>query len=287
MQNVVITGSSSGFGYLAAGAFAERGYRVWATMRNTATKNAGRAQELEAMSDAVRVVDMDVTDAGSVDRATDTIIGEDGNVDVLINNAGIMYVGHTEAYSVEQAHRQMDVNYYGMIRVTQAVLPHMRRAAAGLIINNSSVAGRVSWPYMGTYSATKFAVEAYSQALRFEMAPFGVDVALVEPGPFPTSLIASVSPEARTEVLEEYGEIAAVPSQMLAYFGDWLQSGEAPDNQLVVDAYLALADAASGERPTRTVVGPDFGVNEMNQATQPIQDAVLGALNLESVLVRP
>lgn len=287
MQNVVITGSSSGFGYLAAGAFAERGYRVWATMRNAATKNAGRAQELEAMSDAVRVVDMDVTDAGSVDRATDTIIGEDGNVDVLINNAGIMYVGHTEAYSVEQAHRQMDVNYYGMIRVTQAVLPHMRRAAAGLIINNSSVAGRVSWPYMGTYSATKFAVEAYSQALRFEMAPFGVDVALVEPGPFPTSLIASVSPEARTEVLEEYGEIAAVPSQMLAYFGDWLQSDEAPDNQLVVDAYLALADAASGERPTRTVVGPDFGVNEMNQATQPIQDAVLGALNLESVLVRP
>jgi len=287
MQNVVITGSSSGFGYLAAGAFAERGYRVWATMRNTATKNAGRAQELEAMSDAVRVVDMDVTDAGSVDRATDTIIGEDGNVDVLINNAGIMYVGHTEAYSVEQAHRQMDVNYYGMIRVTQAVLPHMRRAAAGLIINNSSVAGRVSWPYMGTYSATKFAVEAYSQALRFEMAPFGVDVALVEPGPFPTSLIASVSPEARTEVLEEYGEMAAVPSQMLAYFGDWLQSDEAPDNQLVVDAYLALADAASGERPTRTVVGPDFGVNEMNQATQPIQDAVLGALNLESVLVRP
>jgi len=287
MQNVVITGSSSGFGYLAAGAFAERGYRVWATMRNTATKNAGRAQELEAMSDAVRVVDMDVTDAGSVDRATDTIIGEDGNVDVLINNAGIMYVGHTEAYSVEQAHRQMDVNYYGMIRVTQAVLPHMRQAAAGLIINNSSVAGRVSWPYMGTYSATKFAVEAYSQALRFEMAPFGVDVALVEPGPFPTSLIASVSPEARTEVLKEYGEIAAVPSQMLAYFGDWLQSDEAPDNQLVVDAYLALADAASGERPTRTVVGPDFGVNEMNQATQPIQDAVLGALNLESVLVRP
>ncbi|MEO2058360.1 MAG: SDR family NAD(P)-dependent oxidoreductase, partial [Thermoleophilia bacterium] len=219
--------------------------------------------------------------------ATDTIIGEDGNVDVLINNAGIMYVGHTEAYSVEQAHRQMDVNYYGMIRVTQAVLPHMRRAGAGLIINNSSVAGRVSWPYLGTYSATKFAVEAYSQALRLEMAPFGVDVALVEPGPFPTSLIASVSPEARTEVLEEYGEIAAVPSQMLAYFGDWLQSDEAPDNQLVVDAYLALADAASGERPTRTVVGPDFGVNEMNQATQPIQDAVLGALNLEAVLVRP
>ena len=74
---------------------------------------------------------------------------------------------------------------------------------------------------------------------------------------------------------------------MLAHFDDWLQSDDAPDNQLVVDAYLALADAGPGARPTRTVVGPDFGVNEMNQATQPIQDAVLGALNLDAVLVRP
>jgi NAD(P)-dependent dehydrogenase (short-subunit alcohol dehydrogenase family) len=286
MKNVVITGSSSGFGYLAAGAFAERGYRVWATMRNAATKNAERARELEAASDAIRVVDMDVTDAGSVDIAIREVVSKDGKVDVLINNAGVMYIGHTEAHSVEQAHRQMDVNYYGMIRVSQAVLPHMRRAGDGLIINNSSVVGRMAWPYSGTYSATKHAVEAYSQALRFEVAPFGVDVAIVEPGPFPTSLIASVSPEARTEVIEEYGDMAAVPQNMLAYFGDWLQSDEAPDNQLVVDAYLALADAEPGTRPTRTVVGPDFGVNEMNQATQPIQDAVLGALNLDAVLAR-
>jgi short-subunit dehydrogenase len=287
MKNVVITGSSSGFGYLAAGAFAERGYRVWATMRNATTRNAERARELEAMSDAIRVIEMDVTDAGSVALAIQEIVAEDHRIDVLINNAGVMYIGHTEAHSVEQAHRQMDVNYYGMIRATQAVLPHMRRAGAGLIINNSSVVGRMAWPYSGTYSATKHAVEAYSQALRFEVAPFGVDVAIVEPGPFPTSLIQSVSPEARTEVIEEYGDIAAVPGNMLAYFGDWLQSDDAPDNQLVVDAYLALADAEPGARPTRTVVGPDFGVKEMNQATQPIQDAVLGALNLDTVLVRP
>lgn len=287
MKNVVITGSSSGFGFLAAEAFAAHGYRVWATLRDSATRNADKAGHLEALSDEIRVLDMDVTDSGSVDGAIHAVVAEDGGVDVLVNNAGVMYVGHTEAYSVEQAHRQMDVNYYGMIRVTQAVLPHMRRAGAGLIINNSSVAGRVAWPYMGTYSATKFAVEAYSQALRFEMAPFGVDVALVEPGPFPTSLINSISPEARTEVIEQYGELGAVPSQMLAYFGDFLQSDEAPDNQLVVDAYLALADAAPGTRPTRTVVGMDFGVTELNRLTQPIEDAVLAELNLAAVLTRP
>lgn len=286
MSNVIITGSSSGFGYLAAAAFAERGWQVWATLRDSETRNAGVADELRSLPGTVEVLDMDVTDAASVDRAIHTVIADDGNVDVLINNAGVMYVGHTEAYSVEQAHRQMDVNYYGMIRATQAVLPHMRRAGSGLIINTSSVAGRVAWPYMGTYAATKFAVEAYSQALRYEMAPFGVDVAVVEPGPFPTNLIASGSPGDRTEVLESYGDLAGVPTAMLEQFKEVLASGDAPDNRLVVDAYLALADAQPGERPMRTVVGMDFGVTELNRVSQPFQDGVLAQLNLDGVLVR-
>jgi len=287
MSNVVITGSSSGFGYLAAGAFAEQGWKVWATLRDSDTRNAPAADELRALPGDVRVLDMDVTDASSVDGAIHAVIAEDGAVDVLINNAGVMYIGHTEAYSVEQAHRQMDVNYYGTIRATQAVLPHMRQAGRGLIINNSSVVGRIAWPYTGTYSATKFAVEAYSQALRFEMAPFGVDVALVEPGPFPTSLIESIRPEARAEVLESYGELAGIPAAMLQQFGQMLQSDDAPDNQLVVDAYLALANAQPGERPMRTVVGMDFGVAELNRLSQPIQDAAVVELGLASVLARP
>ena len=214
----------------------------------------------------------------------DHIIAEDAKVDVLINNAGIMYIGHTEAFSVAQAEEQMNVNYYGVIRTTQAVLPYMRKAGSGLIINTSSTAGRVSYPYLGTYGATKFALEGYSQSLRYEMAPHGVDIVIVEPGPFPTNLVHSIRPEARPEVLEEYGARSDVPSNMLKFFVEFFKSNAAPDNQLVVKEYLALADAKPGQRPTRTQVGIGHGVGEINQLTQPIQDNLLRELNLDSVL---
>jgi len=286
-DNVIITGSSNGFGYLSALAFAEQGYRVWATMRNAAGSNRERKELLEASPGDIHVLDMDVADDASVDAAITQVIDTDGKVDVLINNAGIMYIGHTEAYSVEQANEQMNVNYYGVIRTTQAVLPVMRRAGSGLIVNISSTAGRVAYPYFGTYSATKFAVEAYSQSLRYEMAPHGVDIAVVEPGPFPTNLLNSIRPEAHRHVLDDYGPLEEVPAGMLAYFADFFTTDAAPDNQLVVDAYLTLAAAESGQRPMRTHVGIDHGVNELNRQAQPIQDNILNELGLTTVLARP
>jgi short-subunit dehydrogenase len=123
-----------------------------------------------------------------------------------------MYIGMTEAYSVAQAAEQMDTNYFGAIRAMQAVLPSMRAAGRGLIINTSSLAGRVSVPFFGTYCATKHALEAYSQSLRYEVSPFGIDVALVEPGPFPSNLLAAGKPPARADVLASYGDLGQVPS---------------------------------------------------------------------------
>ncbi len=284
--NIVITGTSSGFGQLAATAFAKRGYRVWAAMRNSDGSNAENKRLLEEAEGDIRVIDMDVTDDASVSAAIDQVIESDGKVDALINNAGIMYVGHTEAYSVDQAAEQMDVNYYGVIRTTQAVLPHMRRAGKGLIINTSSNAGRIAYPYFGTYGATKFAVEGYSQSLHYEMAPHGVEIVVVEPGPFPTNLINSIQPEARAEILAEYGPLADVPGGMLTYFGEFFQTDAAPDNALVVDAYLALVDAEPGQRPIRTQVGIPHGTPELNEVSQPIQDRILAELGLADVLVR-
>jgi NAD(P)-dependent dehydrogenase (short-subunit alcohol dehydrogenase family) len=256
-------------------------------MRNADGPNREPKELLEAAAGDIRVLDMDVADDASVEAAIAGVIDSDGKVDVLINNAGIMYIGHTEAYSVEQAHEQMNVNYYGVIRTTQAVLPAMRRAGGGLIINTSSTAGRVAYPYFGTYGATKFAVEAYSQSLRHEMAPHGIDIAIVEPGPFPTNLINSVQPEARRHVLDDYGPLADVPAGMLAYFTDFFTTDAAPDNQLVVDAYLALVAAEPGDRPTRTHVGIEHGVTEINRLTQPIQDNIVDELGLTAVLARP
>jgi NAD(P)-dependent dehydrogenase (short-subunit alcohol dehydrogenase family) len=195
-----------------------------------------------------------------------------------------MYIGMTEAYSVAQASKQMDTNYFGAIRAMQAVLPSMREAGRGLIVNTSSIAGRVSVPFFGTYCATKHALEAYSQSLRYELAPFGVDVALVEPGPFPSNLLAAGKPPARADVLSSYGKLGEVPTTMIAGFADMLASEAAPDPQLVVDAYLALADAAPGQRPTRTVVGITWGVDEINAYAQPRQDALLKEMQLDGVL---
>lgn len=284
MKNVIITGSSNGFGLKAAKVFADKGYQVFATMRNPNGKNAAAKAELENHSSNIKVVDMDVTSDASVKEAMESILAIAENIDILINNAGIMYLGITEAFSVEQAHFQMETNYYGAIRVMQAVLPSMRKAGSGLIINTSSLVGRISPPFFGTYTATKHALEGYSQALRYELLPFGVDIVMVEPGPFGTGLLASGQVPARGEVLETYGELAGVPSEMGESFAQMLQSEDAPDPQWVVDAYLRLADMPFGKRPTRTVVGITWGVDEINDLTQPIQDRILKEMQLENVL---
>jgi NAD(P)-dependent dehydrogenase (short-subunit alcohol dehydrogenase family) len=284
MKNIIITGSSNGFGLKAAKDFADQGYQVFATMRNPDGKNAAAKAALAAHSDLIHVVDMDVTKDASVKDAMASILTQAGNIDILINNAGIMYVGITEAYSVEQAHFQMETNYYGAIRVMQAVLPSMRKAGVGLIINTSSLAGRVSPPYLGTYAATKHALEGYSQALRYEVSPFGVDIVIVEPGPFGTGLLASGQLPARSDVLESYGALAGIPIAMAESFAQMLQSDGAPNPQWVVDAYLKLAEMPFGSRPTRTVVGITWGVDEINALTQPIQDRLLKEMQLDTVL---
>jgi len=200
MKNIIITGSSSGFGLKAAKDFADKGNKIFATMRNPEGKNANAKAELESHSPQIKVVDMDVTKDASVKEAMDHIHTQAEQIDILINNAGIMYLGITEAFSVEQAKFQMETNYFGAVRVMQAVLPSMRKAGSGLIINTSSLVGRMSPPFFGTYTATKHALEVYSQALRYEVSPFGVDIVLVEPGPFGTGLLESGQAPAHHEV---------------------------------------------------------------------------------------
>lgn len=283
-KNVVITGSSSGFGLKAAKDFADKGYQVFATLRNPEGKNAAVKAELQAHSDFIHVVDMDVNSDESVKTAIEGILTKAGNIDILINNAGVMYIGITEAFSIEQAKEQMEINYFGAMRTMQSVLPAMRSAKSGLIINTSSLVGQISPPFFATYSATKHALEGYTQGLRYEVSPFGIDVCIVEPGPFRSGLLGGGKAPSRSDVLASYGELANVPSSMIEYFGKFLESEAAPNPQLVVNAYLALADMPAGQRPTRTVVGITWGVDEMNAAKQPIQDRVLKEMQLENVL---
>jgi len=282
-KRVVITGASSGFGEGAVKAFADQGYRVWGTMRDIEGRNAAKRDALVAHSPQISIVEMDVADDTSVTAGFAQILA-DGPVDILINNAGIMFIGITEAYSVGQAREQMETNYFGAIRCMQAVLPTMRTAGKGLIINTSSLVGQISPPFFSTYSATKHALEGYTQGLRYELSPFGIDVAIVEPGPFGTGLLASGQAPAHGDVLDGYGELAGVPVAMGAHFAAFLQSDEAPKPQLVVDAYLALAGMPAGKRPTRTVVGITWGVDAINTRTQSLQDNILREMQLDGVL---
>lgn len=188
----VVTGSSSGIGYEAALELARSGFQVYATMRNP--RKAGPIQDIAYKEKlALKVAELDVDSDGSVQRAAGSILGETGGrVDVLVNNAGYGLAGAVEDLSMDELKAQFETNFFGLVRVTQAVLPAMRKQKSGIIINVSSIAGRVAFPLSPAYSATKFAVEGLSEAMSHELAPFGIRVALVEQGMIRTNFASAI-----------------------------------------------------------------------------------------------
>lgn len=174
-QNVIlITGASSGIGYEAAIILASQGHKVYAAARRTE-----RMEQLR--ENGIVPVRLDITDDASIAACVRTVIDAEGRIDVLVNNAGYGYLGAIENVSMEEARRQLEVNLFGLARLTQLVLPYMRRNRFGRIINTSSIAGKCVILYGGWYNVSKFAVEAFSDALRMETKPFGIDVSIIEP----------------------------------------------------------------------------------------------------------
>ena len=286
-KTVVITGCSSGFGKQLSLDLARRGDRVFATMRGTQGKNADSAAELAEA--AVRegidltVLELDVTSTTSVDAAAAIILAEAGAPDALVNNAGVMLTGFTEAFTPEEMTAQLDVNVVGIHRMNRAFLPSMRQRGQGLIINLSSVAGRLSAPFFGVYHASKWGVEGYSMGLRAELACCGVDVVVVEPGPFTTALFeVSPQPTDTDNRVADYPEIARAAYKDLgdAFDGMFNDPDVPTDPAMVVKEMVALIDAPAGSRPFRTVVGVDVGVRERNAAVEPFDAAVLEAFGM-------
>ncbi|MCS7460958.1 SDR family oxidoreductase [Paenibacillus doosanensis] len=184
-----ITGASSGFGLLMALELAKAGYRVIATMRDTANNGLllRRAEEA-GVAERIDCLPLDVTDHPACEETIAHIRSAYGRIDVLVNNAGMAIGGSIEEIPMEEWKRQMDVNVFGLIAMTRAALPVMREQRRGTIINIGSVSGRVGFPGYGPYAASKFAVEGFSESLRLEMLPFGVHVVLVEPGAYRTDI---------------------------------------------------------------------------------------------------
>lgn len=286
-RTTVITGCSSGFGYDLALKLARRGDRVYATMRDPEGRNAEQARALRDLADAesldLRVLDLDVTDNDSIAAAAKTVVAESGAPDVVVNNAGQMFLGITEAFSPEEFSHQLDINVVGVHRVNRAFLPSMRARGTGLIMNLSSTAGRVSVPFVGIYHASKWAVEGYSQALRGELASSGVDVVIIEPGPFTTSLFpSSPQPEDSDGRSGTYPTVVHEANAALgeAFEGLFADPDAPTDPSVVVDAMVELIEMAPGTRPLRTCLGVDFGVRDRNTALEPFDTGLLDAMGM-------
>lgn len=177
---ILITGSSSGIGKATALEAAARGHRVFASARNPES-----LRDLERAG-GIRPLALDVTDTASIRDAVTAVLTEAGRVDALVNNAGYGQYGAAEDVTAEEWRRQFDVNLFGAVEAARAVLPAMREKRSGTIVNVSSVAGRIGIPFAAPYCASKHALEAFSDALRVEVAPFGIRVAVIEAGPIQT-----------------------------------------------------------------------------------------------------
>jgi NAD(P)-dependent dehydrogenase (short-subunit alcohol dehydrogenase family) len=251
MSVVVITGCSSGFGMLSALEFARRGDSVYATMRNT--KKADRLRTgAKAAGVSVEVLELDVNDCMSIDAAIKEVIRRSGRIDVLVNNAGIGTHGPIEDFDDEEILAVFETNVFGVIRVTRAVVPQMRSQGSGTIVNIGSIAGKVTAPFGGIYSASKHAVEALSDALYYELHPFGIRVMLIEPGGFETEIETNSRPARRftegSAYLEFERRFAAASEKLPG-------AGQRADAQTVADV---IVDAAKSDKPKRrTLVGQD------------------------------
>lgn len=276
MKRILITGCSSGFGLMAANHLANQGHYVYASMRNTTGKNESKVTEIldyaKSQNLNIEVLDIDVTSDESVNKA----ISQIGQVDVLINNAGRGYGGPIESFSSKQFMDQLDLNIVGTFRVAKAVLPKMRAQNSGLIIQISSIAGRCCSPGFGIYHASKWGLEGFSESLRYELAPLGIDVVMVQPGPFATDFFNTVIPSENEEIAQAYqhvGEFSeSFGGQVMSAFED---SNAPTDPMLVVNSFEDLINMENGERPIRTMVGMDFGLLAVNEVTEPIRKNLL------------
>lgn len=194
-QVALVTGGSSGIGECAVRELLDAGFTVYAVAR--------RVERMQSLADAgAHVFAMDVTDDASMVAGVERIIAEQGRIDVLVNNAGYGSYGAVEDVPIDEARRQFEVNVFGLARLTQLVTPHMREQRSGRIINISSIGGKFYEPFGAWYHATKFAVEGFSDSLRLELKPFGIDVVIIEPGP----IITEWNEIARDSLLERSGD---------------------------------------------------------------------------------
>jgi len=272
-KSILITGCSSGFGYLGALHYARLGAKVFATMRNLPRPEGDeltKIAEYEGLD--LHVIEIDVLDAAQVSAGVakaETMAG--GSIDVLINNAGISFGGPIEIQDMEATQLNFDTNVFGPQRLHRAVLPAMRAAKSGLVINITSQLGRVIAPAYGQYSPTKFALEAMSEQLAYELVPHGIDVTIIEPGGYPTKIWANANKNSLALLERSDGTHTSGYPELVARLGQ-RTGGGSTDPMDIPRAIAQIIAMPSGLRPLRVPVHPgtkpQTAINELTAKVQ-------------------
>ncbi len=228
-RTVLVTGASSGIGQATARLLAQKRYRVFGTSRHSISN--GSIPQVE-------MITLDVRSDKSVEACVSTVIKKAGRLDILINNAGYELSGALEETTIDEATGQFDTNFLGVLRMIKAALPIMRKQNEGQIINISSLAGLVGIPFMGMYSASKFALEGYSESLRHEVKPFNIHVSMVEPSFLKTPMM-----NARQLAAHPIGDYDQWRKQALAAFREFEENAQGPE--LVANAVLKIVASKS------------------------------------------
>ncbi|MCO7188603.1 MULTISPECIES: SDR family oxidoreductase [unclassified Pseudoalteromonas] len=284
-QSVLVTGSNSGFGYLIANTLADHGFTVTGTMRDPQGRNASVANELRGKG--VHVIDIDVTDDDSVAMGVNAALEQAGHIDVLINNAGVGTLGWQESFNIEDFKRVFEINVFGVQRMTRALLPHMKQRGQGTLIQISSILGQFVLPFLGSYNATKHAVEGLAENYRVELSQFGIQSLIVQPGGFGTDFGANLLRSSDKAVTESYGEHADAPEQMWAGTEQGHDAENAPSPQMVADAVLQLLQTQVSARPFRTTVdgtGLNPVIKAVNEAREKAMQHIYGAYGMDAML---
>ena len=279
-QRVLVTGAGTGIGALTAASLAAAGHRVFASVRDPDGRSAKQAQSLLERSAGapgeLSVVKLDVADQGSCDRAVAGIVEAADGLDVVVNNAGHLAWGITEAFTAEQFQELYDVNCVGAHRVNRAALPVLRAQRAGLLVWNGSGTTRAIPPYLGPYTAAKAAFDALAEATAWDVAALGIETTIVHPGVFTTGTnhFPDADQAADTERAEAYRGtvVAAHLDSMLQDTERLFPDGRSADPQIVADEITRVVNLPPGTRPRRTVAdGSDYGAEIINGAAEELR----------------
>jgi NAD(P)-dependent dehydrogenase (short-subunit alcohol dehydrogenase family) len=275
----IVTGSSSGMGFETSLILARNGFYTYATMRKLEGEGPKRLTDFTKKENLpLQVIRLDVNDDKSVRDAINTIVKEKDRIDVVVNNAGYDLMGALEETSMEELKGQFETNFFGAVRVIQAVIPIMRKQGGGIIVNITSLGGRISFPLNSAYHATKFALEGFSESIQYELEPFGIKIIVIEPGGVGSNFMKNLkmASKASDPLNSPYGSIQ---NRITEYFNQWMQNTIHPS-----EVAKAILHAVTSDNPEfRYVVGNDAMTaleSRKSMSDREFQDAIKKQINL-------